>query len=86
MQRFGEKLHTLRVRHHLSLRDLAHELGYTAHAHLGFVESGQRKPSLDLVMRVAQRFGLTPDRLLRDDLELFDDPPPNQHSGQEPAS
>ena len=86
MRRFGEKLRILRARHDLSLRDLAHELGYTAHAHLGFVESGQRKPSLDLVMRVAQHFRLTPDRLLRDDLELFDDLPPDEHSGQEGAS
>lgn len=33
MQRFGEKLRTLRQRRGLSLRDLANQLGFQSHAH-----------------------------------------------------
>lgn len=70
MQRFGEKLRTLRTGRGLTMRELAQELGYTSHAHIGFFESGQRKPSLDFAMRAASYFGVSVDELLRDDLEL----------------
>jgi len=76
MQRFGEKLYTLRQQRGLTLRALAQALGYTAHAHLGLIEQGKRQPSLTLVMRVAEVFQITPDQLLRDDLDL--DPPAPQ--------
>lgn len=79
MQRFGEKLRTLRTQRGLTMRDLAHALGYTSHAHIGFFESGQRKPSLEFAMRLAAYFGVSVDQLLRDDLDL----PPETDSASE---
>lgn len=73
MQRFGEKLHTLRVRHGLTIRELAEALGYSAHAHISLVETGRRKPSRDLIVRAAQFFNVSTDELLRDDLDLDSD-------------
>lgn len=73
MQRFGEKLRALRTRHGMTLRELAAALGYTAHVYISLVETGKRQPSLVLVMRVAEVFNLTPDQLLRDDLDIESD-------------
>lgn len=70
MQRFGEKLHTLREQRGLTLRALAQALGYTAHAHLGLIEQGKRQPSLEVVLRVAAYFEVSADQLMRDDLEV----------------
>lgn len=70
MQRFGEKLHKLRTQRGLTLRELAAELGYSAHVYISLVEKGKKRPSLDLVVRVAQVFGLTTDQLLDDSQEV----------------
>lgn len=70
MQRFGEKLRELRTRQQMTIRDLATALGYANNGYISLLETGKRKPSLDVIMRVAQFFGVTPDQLLRDDVEL----------------
>lgn len=70
LARFGEKLHALRLRRKLTVAALAHALGYAAHTHLSLIESGQRRPNRRLVQSVAQYFGVAPDVLLRDDLEV----------------
>jgi transcriptional regulator with XRE-family HTH domain len=69
MHRFGEKLRTLRTQRGMTLRELAAALGYDAHVYISLVETGKRQPSLTLVMRVAEVFQVTPDQLLRDDLD-----------------
>ncbi len=70
MQRFGEKLRTLRTRRGMTLRELAAQLGYNAHVYLSLVETGKKKPSLELVMKVAKLFNISADRLLDDALEV----------------
>jgi transcriptional regulator with XRE-family HTH domain len=60
MQRFGEKLHLLRTQHQMTVRDLAAALGYANNGYMSLLENGKRKPSLEVVMRVAQLFGVTP--------------------------
>lgn len=70
MHRFGEKLRTLRTQRGMTLRELAAALGYDAHVYISLVETGKRQPSLALVMRVSEVFQITPDQLLRDDLDL----------------
>jgi transcriptional regulator with XRE-family HTH domain len=70
MQRFGEKLRTLRTRRGMTLRELAAQLGYNAHVYLSLVETGKKKPSLELVMKVAKLFNVSADRLLDDALEV----------------
>ncbi|MCP4372609.1 MAG: helix-turn-helix transcriptional regulator [Deltaproteobacteria bacterium] len=70
MQRFGEKLRTLRNKRGVSLRELASELGFSSHAHLGRIEKGEKTPSAELILGIADFFKVPIDNLMRDDLEL----------------
>ncbi len=70
MERFGEKLRTLRKRDGVSLRKLASELGYSSHNHITSIERGERKPSAELVVKIALFFNVSTDQLLMDNLEL----------------
>lgn len=70
MQRFGEKLRTLRDRRDISLRELATELGFSSHAHLGRIEKGEKTPSAELILKIADFFEVSIDDLMRDEREL----------------
>jgi len=70
VQKFGEKLRTLRKRQGLTLKELAPLTGYTTHSHLSEIESGKKKPSLEFVMKVAKLFHVSLDRLLDDEIGL----------------
>ena len=70
MQRFGEKLRTLRMRRGMTLRELADALGYVSYSYLGLLENGKKKPTAELVMKVAQLFQVTTDQLLWDHLDV----------------
>ena len=69
MQRFGEKLGTLREQQGLSMRELARELGFASHAHISRIESG-KKPTLEFVLAVAEFFEVSFDKLMNDTFEL----------------
>lgn len=69
MKRFGEKLRILRQRRGLTLMQLA-ELLDVHYTHLGKIELGKKRPSTDLVLRVADLFSVTTDQLMRDELEV----------------
>ena len=70
MEKFGEKLRILRQRRGLSLRELSTLLGYTSHSYVTALEKNERKPSAEVVLRLADIFGVTADQLMRDELEL----------------
>jgi len=70
MQRFGEKLRVLRQRQGMSLRQLSSELGYSSHNHIASIEKGTRKPSVELVLKIAEIFQVSTDQLLWDHLDL----------------
>ena len=70
IQKFGKKLRTLRLQQKLTLQELAHELGYVAHGYISEIESGKKKPTADFVLKVADFFDVTTDKLLRDELRL----------------
>ncbi len=70
MRRFGEKLHTLRTQRGMSLRELSRMLGYASHAYINAVEMGKKNPTVELVMKVANLFEVTPDQLLQDELDI----------------
>jgi transcriptional regulator with XRE-family HTH domain len=72
MQRLGEKLRALRKQGGLSLRDLATILEVSSYSHLSEIESGKSKPSVDLLLKMADYFNVTTDQLLRDELEIDD--------------
>ncbi len=70
IQRFGEKLRTLRIHHGLTLKELANELGLAAHGYISELEAGKKVPTAELVLKVAILFDVTTDQLLRDDLDI----------------
>jgi transcriptional regulator with XRE-family HTH domain len=73
MQRFGEKLRTLRKQQGMTVRELAEALGYSGHSHISEVETGKREPKVGFVLKIADFFQVTTDQLLRDDVELEDE-------------
>ena len=70
MQRFGKKLRILRQKNDVSLRELANQLGFSSHAHLGRIEIGEKKPSAELVLQIARFFDVSTDQLMKDELEI----------------
>lgn len=66
----GSKVKTLRESANLSLRELASKLGVSSYSHLAEIEAGKSRPSVDLLLKMADYFGVTTDQLLRDELEL----------------
>ncbi len=70
MPTFGEKLRTLRQKQGLSLRQLAPMLEINAHSVISEIENGKKKPSLELVIKVADLFDIPLEQLARDELEL----------------
>ncbi len=70
MQRFGEKLRTLRKQRGLTLKELAHIIGHNTHSHISELETGKRKPSLELALKLSRLFNVPLDQLAKDELEL----------------
>jgi transcriptional regulator with XRE-family HTH domain len=54
----------------MTLQQLAHALGHSAHGYISELESGKKKPTAELVLKVACLFDVTTDLLLRDEIEL----------------
>ena len=71
MRRFGEKLHTLRTQHKMTLKQLAIALGLRAHGYISELETGKKKPTAELVLAVARLFKVTTDELLKDELDVY---------------
>ncbi len=69
-QDFGTKLHRLRLSNDLTLQQLAETLGYSTHSYLSEIEAGKKAPTVELVLKVADLFGVSTDRLIRDELDL----------------
>jgi transcriptional regulator with XRE-family HTH domain len=67
---FGEKLRMLRLQHGLSQSDLSRQLKLTSRAYVSNLEAGRKTPSLDLVVKVADVFGVTTDQLLWDSISF----------------
>ena len=70
VQRFGEKLGTLRKRHGMTIMELTAALGYTSYGYIHTLEKGKKKPTAELVLKVAHLFNVTTDQLLEDHLEV----------------
>ncbi len=70
MQKLGEKLRTLRKNKGISLRNLASILDVNSYSHLSAIESGKSKPSVELLVKIADFFEVTTDQLLRDELGI----------------
>jgi transcriptional regulator with XRE-family HTH domain len=62
-QSLGAVITALRTKENLSQQDLGDKTGYSAR-YIIKVEKGQQNPSLDLIVAVAQFFGLNSSQLL----------------------
>ena len=51
MDRFGEKLRTLRKQHGLTVRELAAIFEMKSHSHIADMENGRSKPSVELLVK-----------------------------------
>lgn len=70
MQRFGEKVRTLRERRGLTVRQLATLLELKSHSHIVQIESGKYKPSIDVLLKLMEVFAVSCDQLLNDALDV----------------
>jgi len=71
MNKFGEKLRTLRKKRELTLRELGVMLGVN-HTHIVQLETGRRTPNAAMILKIADTFGVSIDVLMRDELDLDD--------------
>ncbi|NIW43286.1 MAG: helix-turn-helix domain-containing protein [Gammaproteobacteria bacterium] len=69
MKKFGQKLRTLRTRRGLTLRQLSDQLG-VGYSYIGKMERGEREPNVAMLVKIADLFEVSLDRLIRDDLEV----------------
>lgn len=60
---FGKNLKELRCELNISQRELGKNLG-VCNQTVSFWESGQREPDLDMLIKIAKRFGVSTDFLL----------------------
>jgi transcriptional regulator with XRE-family HTH domain len=49
---------------------LAQQLEHITHTHVSHLEAGRKEPSISLVLRIADFFGVTTDYLLRDSIPV----------------
>jgi len=61
---FGPQLRGLRVQHGFTQRELARQLGLARQGYISNLEIGRKVPSLELVVQIADLFGVTTDYLL----------------------
>ncbi len=69
MKRIGKKLYALRKHHGLTINQLAKEL-QISNAQISRIENGIHKPSGELILRIADFFGVDVNQLMRDELEV----------------
>lgn len=70
MQRLGEKIRTLRKRRRMTLKEMALALGFASHSYASEIETGKKKPNTEMIIQIADLFGVTVDQLVRDELEI----------------
>ncbi len=69
MNRFGEKLHTLRERQGLSLSQLGARLDVSKN-YVWNMEKGYKTPNIAMLIKIARLFNVTADQLIMDDQEI----------------
>jgi len=72
MQKFGEKLRTLRKRLGVTMVELAPQLGFASQSYISELETGKKIPSLELAIKISRFFNVPVDQLVKDELDLTD--------------
>jgi len=73
---FGEKLRSLRRQRKLTQVDVSQALALGTQAHISNLETNRKEPSINLLLRIADFFGVTTDYLLRDNIPVSTDETP----------
>ena len=63
-QLFGNRVRELRKARELSQVELAAKVGIDR-SYMGFLERGERNPSLEVIAKIAEALGVEPDTLLK---------------------
>jgi len=69
MKRFGEKLRLLREHQGLSLKQLGDRLGVGKNF-VWEMEMGKKIPNIVMLTKICDEFGVSCDKLIRDELEI----------------
>lgn len=69
MEKFGEKLRTLRRQRALTITQLGDKLG-VSYSYIGKMERGEKIPNIAMLVKIADLFEIGLDKLVRDELEL----------------
>ena len=69
MQHFGSKLKYLRKKNNFTLVQLGELLG-VHNTYVSQLETGKRIPNAEMILKIANIFGVTCDQLMRDELSL----------------
>lgn len=69
MDRFGEKLRTLRKRQGFTIRQLGEMLD-VHHTYVSQLEKGKTSPNAAMILKIAALFDVTTDQLMKDELDL----------------
>ena len=79
MDRFGEKLRTLRKKQGLTLEQLGNMLD-VHNTYVSQMEKGKSSPNAAMILKIARFFDVTTDQLMKDELDLDTsaDEPPNR--------
>jgi transcriptional regulator with XRE-family HTH domain len=70
LQQLGAKLRYLRIRGDWTQAEVSRELGLAAQAHISYLETNRKEPSIDLLLKIADFFRVTTDYLLRDEIPI----------------
>ena len=70
MEKFGEKLRTLRTQQGLTMQQLVDGLGIRSTGYIADLEQGNKKPSTTILLKISHFFGVSADVLLNDGMEL----------------
>lgn len=70
MQRLGEKIRLLRKKRGMTLKEMALALGFTSHSYASEIETGRKRPATEMLIQIADLFGVSVDQLVRDELDL----------------
>jgi transcriptional regulator with XRE-family HTH domain len=54
----------------MTLKEMALALGFTSHSYASEIETGKKTPNTEMIIQIADLFGVTVDQLVRDELEL----------------
>ena len=54
----------------MTLKELALALGFPSHSYMSEIERGKKTPTIEMIIKIADVFGVTVDQLVRDELEI----------------